>query len=109
MTAEPPLSAPADERKGTNMFRDRKKLIAAIVVGALVLTWVGAIGASLLLDLSKGQKLAMALGLAVATEVALWVGGVLLGITALARIRGWMRLRWSGKERQRADSAPKAR
>ena len=79
------------------MFRDRKKLIAAIVVGALVLAWVGVIGASLLLDLSRGQKLAMVLGLAVATEVALWVGGVLLGITALARIHGWMRLRWSGK------------
>ena len=91
------------------MFRDRKKLIAAIVVGALVLAWVGVIGASLLLDLSRGQKLAMVLGLAVATEVALWVGGVLLGVTALARIHGWMRLRWSGKDRKRADLAPKAR
>ncbi len=91
------------------MFRDRKKLIAAIVVGALVLAWVGVIGASLLLDLSKGQKVAMVVGLAVATEIALWVGGVLLGITALARIHGWLRLRWSGKGSQRESSASKAR
>ncbi len=88
------------------MFRDRKKLIAVIVLGALVLAWVGVIGASLLLDLSKGQKLALILGLAVATEVALWVGGVLLGITALARIHDWMRLRGSAKERKQPDSAP---
>lgn len=90
------------------MLRDRKKLIAAVVVGALVLAWVGVIGASLLLDLGKAQKVAMVVGLAVATEIALWVGGVLLGITAFTRIRGWTRLRWSGKERQRADSTPKA-
>lgn len=91
------------------MFRDRKKLIAAVVVGALVLAWVGVVGASLLLDLSKGQKVAMVVGLAVVTEVALWVGGVLLGITALARIHGWLRLRWSGKGSQEAGAAPKAR
>ncbi|HZG08750.1 MAG TPA: hypothetical protein VEZ70_07220 [Allosphingosinicella sp.] len=90
------------------MLRDRKKLIAALVVGALVLAWVGVIGASLLLDLSKAQKVAMVVGLAVATEIALWVGGVLLGITAFARMHGWMRLRWSGKERNGADSKPKA-
>lgn len=77
------------------MSRDRKKLIAAIVVGALVLAWVAAIGASLLLDLSKGQKVAMVVALAVVTEAALWVGGVILGITALARIHGWVRLRRS--------------
>lgn len=91
------------------MFRDRKKLIAGIVVGVLVLAWVGVLGASLLLDLSKSQKVVMVLGLAVATEVALWVGGVLLGITSLARIHGWLRLRRSGKGSQTADSAPKAR
>lgn len=91
------------------MFRDRKKLIAAIVVGALVLAWVGVIGASLLLDLSKGQKVAMVVGLAVATEIALWVGGVLLGITALARIHGWLRLRGSRKETGEAGTASKAR
>jgi len=91
------------------MFSDKKKLIAAIVVGVLILAWVGVIGVSLLLDLSKGQKVAMVVALAVATEIALWVGGVLLGITALARIHGWLRLRWSGKGSQEAGAAPKAR
>lgn len=90
------------------MFRDKKKLIAAIVVGALALAWAGVLGASLLLDLSKGEKMAMVLALAVATEIVLWVGGVYLGITALARMHGWLRLRWSRKGSQAADSASKA-
>jgi hypothetical protein len=30
---------------------------------------------------------------ALATELALWVGAAVLGITALQRVRGWMRLR----------------
>jgi hypothetical protein len=90
------------------MFRDKRKLIAALVVGALVLAWAGVVGASVLFDLSKGQKVAMVLALAVATEVALWVGGVLLGITALARIHGWLRLRRSGKGSKAAASTPKA-
>ena len=90
------------------MFRDRKKMIAAIVVGGLILTWTGVVVASLLLDLSKGQKVAMVLGLAVATEIALWVGGALLGITALARIRGWLRLRRSGRETKARNSRSKA-
>lgn len=79
------------------MSRDRKKLIAAIVVVTLILAWAAVIGASLLLDLGKGQKVAMVVALALATEAALWIGGVLLGITALQRIHGWLRLRRSGK------------
>lgn len=91
------------------MFRYRKKLIAAAVVGALILAWVGVLGAALVLDLSKSQKVAMVVALAVATEVALWVGGALLGITALARIHRWLRLRAPAKGSQPADSAPNAR
>lgn len=83
------------------MNNSRRKLIAAILVAALVLAWAGVLGASLLLDLGKGQKLAMVVGLAVVTEAALWIGGVVLGIAALRRIRGWLRLRRSGKESPR--------
>jgi len=69
----------------------RRALFGLAVLACLV-SW-GALGASLLLDLDRGYKIAAVIAAAVTTEAALWLGAVLLGWTAFAnRARLWKKL-----------------
>lgn len=75
------------------MFSNRRKLVAGIAALALVTTaWLGAFLAWLLLDPSLAQWTLIVTIAAVSTEVALWIGAVVLGITAIQRLRDRFRL-----------------
>jgi len=69
----------------------RRTLFGLAILACLV-TW-SALGTSFLLDLDRGYKIAAVLAAAVATEIAFWMGAVLLGWTAFAnRARLFKRL-----------------
>ncbi|MEX0341879.1 MAG: hypothetical protein AB3N06_04775 [Erythrobacter sp.] len=69
------------------MLKTKKKLTAAMLVAAVLLTWIGAIAAIQLLDPTIAQKTIILTFAAIVSEVALWIGVALLGITALDRFR----------------------
>ena len=70
------------------------KIIAAIGCAAIViLAWAGVLTATLLFNVEGSIKVAMVVGAAILTEIMLWVGGAILGITAFQKIRGMMRFR----------------
>ena len=73
--------------------KNRKLLIGLGAFGVAVLAWLGAAAAWFFFDPSLAQWTMIVTVAALATELALWVGAAVLGITALQRVRNWMRLR----------------
>ena len=75
------------------MLNKNKKLIAALLLGLVVVVWAGAAAALILFEPSLVQWTLIVTVAAVATEGAMWVGAVLLGIEAIRRVRArlWMR------------------
>lgn len=79
------------------MLTTKKKLLAFALVGTVILTWVGVVIAVRLFDPSMGQKTVIVTVAAIISEVALWIGVALLGITALDKFRLSPLLRKSAK------------
>ena len=75
------------------MVKSKKLLIGAGLLGTVILAWTGALLAFLLLDPTLAQWTAIVTAAAIVSEVALWIGVALLGLTALNRFRIWSRLR----------------
>ncbi len=75
------------------MLSRNKKLIAALLLGLVVLVWSGAAAALILFEPSLAQWTLIVTIAALVTEGAMWVGAVLLGIEAIRRLRArlWMR------------------
>ena len=79
------------------MPNTKKKLLASTLVGTVILSWVGVVIAVRLLDPSISQKTLIVTIAAIISEVALWIGVALLGITALDKFRLSSLLRKSPK------------
>ena len=75
------------------MLNGKKKLIAAGLLAFVVLVWVGVAAAFVLLEPNLAQWTMIVTAAAVASEAAMWVGAVLLGIEAIQRLRARMRFR----------------
>jgi uncharacterized membrane protein len=75
------------------MAKSRKLLIGACLLGLVVLVWAGALLALLLVRPTLAQWTLIVTAAALVTEVAMWIGVALLGLTALNRFRIWARLR----------------
>lgn len=79
------------------MFKSGMKLLIGLAALALVLVaWTGVALAYFLFDPTLAQWTVIVTIAAVATEVAVWIGAAILGISALQRLRRWTRLRRSG-------------
>lgn len=75
------------------MVKSKKTLAAAALVGIVVLVWAGAFLALVLFRPNLAQWTAIVTACAVISEIAMWAGVALLGVTALDRFRIWTRLR----------------
>lgn len=75
------------------MIKSKKLLIGACLLGIVALVWIGAVLALLLLDPTIAQWTLIVTGAAIVSEIAMWIGVALLGLTALDRFRIWSRLR----------------
>ena len=75
------------------MLQTKKKLIGAVLLGVVALAWAGAFLALVLYKPDIAQWTLIVTAAAVVTEVAMWMGVALLGITALDKLRIWTRLR----------------
>ena len=75
------------------MLNGKKKLIAFGLLAFIALVWVGVAAAFFLLNPTLVQWTLIVTVAAVASEATLWVGAVLLGIEAIARLRAKVRLR----------------
>ena len=75
------------------MLNGKKKLIGAAAIALVVLVWAGAAATLLLFEPTLAQWTIIVTVAALATEAALWVGAVLLGIEAIGRLRARMRFR----------------
>jgi len=75
------------------MAKSKKLLIGAFLLGVVVLAWTGALLALLLLHPTLAQWTLIVTAAAIVSEVAMWIGVALLGLTALNRFRIWVRLR----------------
>jgi hypothetical protein len=75
------------------MLNQKKKLIAFGLLGLVALVWAGAAAALALFEPSIAQWTLIVTAAALATEGAMWVGAVLLGIEAIRRLRAriWLR------------------
>lgn len=82
-------------------MKSRKTLLGAGLLGLVILTWVAIFSARFLFDPTVPQWVMLVTVGAIVTEVALWVGVALLGLTALNRFRIWERLR--GKRLPKRD------
>ena len=77
------------------MVKSKKLLIGACLVGIVVLAWTGALLAFLLIKPTLAQWTLIVTAAAIVSEVAMWIGVALLGLTVLDRFRIWSRLRGS--------------
>ena len=77
------------------MMKSKKLLIGAGLVGLVVLAWTGALIALLLFKPSLAQWTLIVTAAAIVSEIAMWIGVALLGLTMLDRFRIWSRLRGS--------------
>ena len=75
------------------MATSKKKLAAAVLIGIVVLVWAGAFLALYLFKPNLAEWTAIVTACALISEVAMWAGVALLGVTALDRFRIWTRLR----------------
>jgi hypothetical protein len=75
------------------MINGRKKLLAAILLGLVATVWAAAVTALFLLEPTLAQWTMIVTAAALATEGAMWIGAVLLGIEAIRRLRAriWLR------------------
>jgi hypothetical protein len=77
------------------MLNGKKKAIAFALLAFVVLAWIGVAASLWLLEPSLAQWTLIVTAAALASEGAIWVGAVLLGIEAFARLRAKFRLRRS--------------
>ena len=75
------------------MLTSKKLLIGAGLVGIVVLAWAGAFLALILFKPNLAQWTLIVTAAAITSEVAMWIGVALLGLTALNRFRIWSHLR----------------
>ena len=75
------------------MLNGKKKLIAAGAIALVVLAWLGAGAAFLIFEPTLAQWTLIVTAAALATEAALWIGAVLLGIEAIGRLRARLRFK----------------
>ena len=75
------------------MVKSKKLLIGAGLLGVVVLAWTGVFLVWLLLSPTLTQWTLVVTAAAIVSEIAMWIGVALLGITALDRFRIWTRLR----------------
>lgn len=75
------------------MLNGKKKLIAAGLLAMVVLAWAGAAASLPLFQPTLASWTIIVTICALATEVALWTGAVLLGIEAIGRLRARLRFR----------------
>ncbi len=75
------------------MLNGKKKLIAAGALALVVLAWAGAAASLLLFEPTLAQWTIIVTVCALATEAAMWIGAVLLGIEAIGRLRARLRFR----------------
>lgn len=75
------------------MLNGKKKLIAAGALTLVVLAWAGAAAALALFEPTLAQWTIIVTICALATEGAMWIGAVLLGIEAIGRLRARLRFR----------------
>lgn len=80
------------------MIKSKKLLIGACLLGIAALVWIGAVLALLLLDPTIAQWTLIVTGSAIVSEIAMWIGVALLGLTAFDRFRIWSRLRNKGND-----------
>jgi hypothetical protein len=74
--------------------KSRMKLWAGLAITAFVLfVWIGVTLAYVLLSPTLAEWTMIVTAAAVTTEVAVWAGATILGISALQRVWGWIRLR----------------
>ncbi|MFC3712713.1 hypothetical protein ACFOMD_09040 [Sphingoaurantiacus capsulatus] len=65
----------------------RKRLVGVATLAAVLAVWIGTLLFYLLFDPNLTQwTIAMAV-VAVATEIGLWVGAAIVGVTAIQRLR----------------------
>jgi hypothetical protein len=83
------MTGPRHVRRGW-----RTTAVAALVA-LVVFSWTGVAAAALLFELTTRQWVVAVAAAAVVTEVALYVGAVVLGIAVLQRVRSRLRLRRS--------------
>lgn len=69
------------------MFKTKKRIAAGGLVALVLLTWVAAFAAIRLFDPTIAQKTLIVTCAAIVSEVAMWIGVAILGITALDRFR----------------------
>jgi hypothetical protein len=69
------------------MLNTKKKMLAVGLVSIVALTWLGVFVALRFFEPSLAQKTLIITVAAVISEVALWIGAAVLGITALNRFR----------------------
>jgi hypothetical protein len=77
------------------MLNGKKKAVALALLAFVALVWIGVAASLLLLEPSLAQWTLIVTAAALASEGAMWVGAVLLGIEAIARLRAKFRLRRS--------------
>lgn len=75
------------------MVKSKKLLIGAGLLALVVLAWTGAFLVWLLFNPTLAQWTLTVTAAAIVSEVAMWAGVALLGLTALNRFRIWSRLR----------------
>lgn len=75
------------------MVKSKKVLIGALLLGLVVLAWTCVFLVWLLFSPTLTQWTLAVTAAAIVSEVAMWIGVALLGITALDRFRIWTRLR----------------
>ena len=75
------------------MVKSKKVLIGALLLGLVVLAWTGVFLVWLLSSPTLAQWTLAVTAAAIVSEVSMWIGVALLGITALDRFRIWTRLR----------------
>lgn len=75
------------------MVKSKKVLIGALLLGLVVLAWTGVFLVWLLFSPTLTQWTLAVTAAAIVSEVAMWIGVALVGITALDRFRIWTRLR----------------
>lgn len=75
------------------MMKSKRLLIAAGAIALALLGWVGAALVFLLFEPTLAQWTLTVTVAAVLSEIALWIGVAVLGISALQRLRLWNQFR----------------
>lgn len=78
-----------------SMIRSNKTkiLLGGLLIAAVALAWTGVGLAKWVFQAPDVVLVGVVIAAALLTEVALWIGGAVLGVTALSKASTWMRLR----------------